>query len=128
MRRCSRSLMRSPGQRAMARDETHERDRTEELLHDAFAGEAVPALRPGFEARLARRLEDEELPAAVRRPLPPGDRWLLGAYWVAAAAAAAVVLSGVDIGPVPWPALAAIALTAAGLSLPFLALRRATSL
>jgi hypothetical protein len=110
----------------MAPEETRERDRVDGLLRSAFAEEPVPALPPGFEARLERRLAAEGLAAGgARRPLLPRDRWLLRAYWGLAAAASAGVLKAIDLGPVPWPALAAVALTAAGLALPFLALRRA---
>jgi len=111
----------------MASETTGERSRIDELLGGAFADEPVPALRPGFEARLERRLAEEGLlRAGRRRPLPVRDRWLLRAYWALAAVASVGVLSTVDLEPLPWPALAAVALTAAGLSLPFLALRRAT--
>lgn len=110
----------------MANDEIHERDPLDDLLRGAFAEEPVPALRPGFEARLERRLREEGATRGGRSPLPARDRWLLRAYWALAVAASAVVVSTVDLGPVPWPALAAVGLTAAGLALPFVVLDRAT--
>lgn len=103
------------------------RDPIDDLLRDAFATEPVPDLRPGFEARLERRLAEEGLaPGGGRRPLPVRDRWLLGAYWVLAGAASVAVVAQVDPGPVPWLVFLPVALTAAGLAIPFLALRRAT--
>lgn len=103
-----------------------ERDPMDARLRNAFSGEPVPALRPGFEARLARRLEEERLGA--ESALPARDRWLLRGYWILAALASAAVLARVDLSPLPWPVGVAVAVTAAGLAVPILALRRAASL
>lgn len=114
----------------MATDrDTPRTDPLESLLRDAFAGEPVPGLPPEFEARLARRLASEGLaPAGGRRPLPTRDRRLLGGYWVLATLASVAVVAQVNLGPVPWPAIVAVAVTAAGLALPLLVVRRAGTL
>lgn len=112
-------------------------DPMDALLAETLGTEAVPSLSPGFEARLERRLASEaalaESSARAARPRIVGPwRWLLHLYWVLAAAASLWILDRIDLaalgtrlGAVPWPALAALLLTAAGLALPFLALRRA---
>jgi hypothetical protein len=112
-------------------------DPVDALLAETLGAEAVPSLSPGFEARLTRRLATEaaleEASARARRPRIAGPwRWLLHLYWALAAAASLWILEGLDLGAagaglggVSWPALAALLLTAAGLALPFLALRRA---
>lgn len=114
----------------MATDrDTPRGDPLDARLREAFAGEPVPGLPPDFEARLARRLAAEGLaPGGGRRPLPARDRRLLGGYWVLAALASVAVVAQVDLGPVPWPAIVAVAVTATGLALPLLALRRAGTL
>ncbi|HEX6199389.1 MAG TPA: hypothetical protein VF150_03925, partial [Thermoanaerobaculia bacterium] len=67
-------------------------DPVDALLAESLGIEAVPALRPGFEARLERRLAAEaalaEAEARARRPRIAGPwRWLLHLYWALAAAA-----------------------------------------
>lgn len=90
------------------------------LLSEAFEDEPVPALSPAFEARLRRRLDGE-----VRRPLPVRERAFLAVYWIAAAAASAAVVAGLDpaalaeMANLPWlPIALALGLTAAGLAVP----------
>lgn len=103
-------------------------DPVDALLAATLGAEAVPSLSPGFEARLERRLALE----GAGRPRIAGPwRWLLHLYWALAAGASLWILDRLDLpalgsrlGSVPWPALAALVLTAAGLALPFLALRR----
>lgn len=107
------------------------------LLAETLGAEAVPSLSPEFEARLTRRLATEaalaEAEARARRPRVAGPwRWVLHFYWALAAAASLWILERLDLGAagagldgVSWPALATLLLTAAGLALPFLALRRA---
>ncbi len=99
------------------------------LLAAVFEDEPVPALSPAFEERLRRRLEADSGRASQR--LPARARGFLAAYWIAAAAASAAVLAGLDPRALdgwtglPWaPVLLALALTAAGLAVPLRALRR----
>lgn len=79
-------------------------------LRAALAPTPVPALAPGFEARLRRRLEQSAAGAARRR-----DRWIMAAYWAAAVAASLVILARLDWQPwtsgsaARWPGLLTLA-------------------
>ena len=83
-------------------------------LRAALAPTPVPALAPGFEARLRRRLgrslEQNTAVAARRR-----DRWIMAAYWAAAVAASLVILARLDWQPwtsgsaARWPGLLTLA-------------------
>ena len=79
-------------------------------LRAALATTPVPALAPGFEARLRRRLEQSATVAARRR-----DRWIMAAYWTVAVAASLVILARLDWqswtgSAARWPGLLALAI------------------